>query len=429
MDEGLSDLLYRGRLAARAGDADEARFFLGWVLDRCEGPAAERLEALYWMSRISAEPAEKRRYLEDVLAAEPFNARARHDLAVLDGKIAPEDQVDPDNLPAQAPGGVYQLGSEEAKRFTCPKCGGKLTYSPDGKSLACEYCQRRQVLEGTASGRTDRDEDFIVSMATSRGHAVPVDTQSVLCEGCGGEFILPPADLSACCPFCGSGHVISQEARQLIPPANLIPFAISGQEALRGLQAWFTRNRARPEDTVHAPQGVYLPAWAFSVGGTAAWRGWREQNDQRVAASGDEAVLETNLLVPASKLLEKELARLLPTYDLQGCVPYDPRYLVDWPAGTYQVSMGDASLTARQLALVSIRRELKDIRQPDVRDLQVLTSGMLVQSYQLWLLPAWIASYREDGEACQVLINGQNGRLADGEEGRGLVGWLGGLFS
>lgn len=428
MDEGLNELLFRGRTAARCGDAAEARFYLQWVLDRCEGLSQEKLEALYWMSRIATDPAEKRRYLEDVLAAEPFNTRARRDLAVLDGRINAAEQIDPDRPPARKTGGLYQLDSAEARRFTCPQCGGKLTYTPDGQALTCEYCESRQALDSDQGGGISAGEDFLVSMATGRGHQVPVDTQAVRCGGCGAEFTLPPSELTASCPFCGSSHVISQEARQLILPGSLIPFAISGREALRSLQAGLSAARIQPDHTVPAPQGVYLPAWSFSLGGTAVWRGYLEVNDQRVPASGEEAVWQTGLLVPAGSRLAAEFARLLPTYDPTGCVPYDERYLVDWPAETYQVSVGDASLDARQQALEKIRRDLHQVSQPDVQDMQISTAGMSVVSHQLWLLPVWVATYSEDGMSRQALVNGQNGKLDQPGPG-GLLGWLGGLFS
>ncbi len=429
MDARLSDLLIRGRAAARNGDASEARFFLTWVMDLCPGISPERLEGLYWLSRISANPAEKRACLEEILAAEPFNARARTDLAVLDGKLDPAARIDPDRYPVPEAGETRQLLDEEARRFTCPKCGGKLTYTPDGQSLTCESCDTKEQLGRTGRNQSRHEEDFLLSMATQRGHNRPVDMQAISCQGCGAEFILPPSDLTASCPFCGTPYTVNQvNIRAFIPPSRLIPFAISGREALRNLQEWLTRRRIQTDHTIPIPQGLYLPAWSFTVGGLLNWRGYRQQKSVKSLETGDAPVSEASMLVPAGTRLEDQFRQLVSTYNTNQCVPFDPRYLVDWPAETYQISMGDASLKARAMVLEKMRLELPRIQCQGIEDLQISSAGMIVESYELLLLPVWIARYIEDEQPSEVLINGQTGVVEGKAEGQNLLGWIGGLL-
>ena len=56
------------------------------------------MEACYWLSEVSDDPTEKRSLLEEILANNFGDARARRKLAILDGKIKPEEIVDPDNF-------------------------------------------------------------------------------------------------------------------------------------------------------------------------------------------------------------------------------------------------------------------------------------------------------------------------------------------
>ncbi|MEA3351948.1 MAG: hypothetical protein U9Q82_15165 [Chloroflexota bacterium] len=44
-----------------------------------------------WLAKITADPDEKRDCLEEAVAIEPGNAAARRELALLTGKIQPED--------------------------------------------------------------------------------------------------------------------------------------------------------------------------------------------------------------------------------------------------------------------------------------------------------------------------------------------------
>jgi hypothetical protein len=79
VDSEGRDLLVRGITAAKAKEAGEARFFLKWLL-RLDPPAEERIEALYWLSEICTDPAEQRGYLEDILANDQGEPRARRNL-------------------------------------------------------------------------------------------------------------------------------------------------------------------------------------------------------------------------------------------------------------------------------------------------------------------------------------------------------------
>jgi len=79
MSEAVRDLLVRGTVAARAGDEKEATFFLKWMLD-LDADLDQRIEAWYWLSKVSSDIKEKRNYLEDILAYQPFHLLARRDL-------------------------------------------------------------------------------------------------------------------------------------------------------------------------------------------------------------------------------------------------------------------------------------------------------------------------------------------------------------
>jgi len=89
-----ADLLAYGVGAAKTKDRDEARYYLEWVL-RLDADFDQQVEAWYWLSTITDDPAEKRNCLESVLAIDPSYGDAGRDLAILDGRLKPDQLIDP----------------------------------------------------------------------------------------------------------------------------------------------------------------------------------------------------------------------------------------------------------------------------------------------------------------------------------------------
>ncbi len=421
MQDNLRDLLTRGVAAARAGQAEEARFFLEWLL-RSEPPSAELLEAWYWLGEVSPDPAEKRRCLEEVLARDPADPRARRALAILDGRLKPEDIVDPDRLSVQTAAGPTPA---EARRFTCPKCGGRMVYAPDGQALVCDHCARREARDATAAAR----QDFTVAMATARGHRVPVAARAFDCQGCGTPFLLGPQAISVTCPYCGSAHVVDEtNSRELIPPDGLIPIGLTAPQAAQALQAWLVHEKLQVR--TEALQGLYLPVWAFDLAGQAPWAGMEYDSRRRawMPISGVEVVLEDNVCVAASDRLPGPAREVLGTFDLNAARPYDPSYLADWPAETYQRAMSDAALLARQRAFAGCRARVERDVLRQIKNVQISSAGIAVDSYRLLLVPVWLGAFDLEGRRYTVAINGVSGEVHGEKPRSGVAEWLGRLL-
>ncbi|MBN1876687.1 MAG: hypothetical protein JXA33_20850 [Anaerolineae bacterium] len=126
---GIRDLLIRGTAAAKAGSIAEARAFLERVL-RLDPNPQEKVEALLWLAQIENAPHQKRDYLEELLAINPYHPHARRLLAVLDGRLDEADIVDADML----------TRPQDAGPSLCPDCGGPLVFAADGRARQCERC-------------------------------------------------------------------------------------------------------------------------------------------------------------------------------------------------------------------------------------------------------------------------------------------------
>lgn len=407
------ELLRSGIIEAKAGNRQSARRYF----DRAVYSSNDQdvlAEAWFWMSEVSDDPAEKRNALENCLGHDFHHARARRALAILDGRLKPNEIVNPDHLPP-ATAGLHEV---HAERFMCPKCGGRMNFAPDGQSLLCEYCSRNQRL--LAQPGTAAENDFFIAMATARGHGKPLNQQVFHCEGCGSEFLLPPEQISSNCAYCGSPHVVNWKAEEeLLAPGGIIPHAFSQKRAIQLLIEWVESNQIKPEKQVELPRGIYLPLWTFDLGGQIDYVSeiietidlpFEQQRQERVRVNGSCPVQVDDIPIPASRKLSAVFLKLIPTFDLGAVKPYDPRYLASWPAEVYDIPMAEASLDARAQTLARYKRELPELTCSEIISLS--SAKMNVESFRLDLLPIWMTEIPFGGRTHLLLINGQNGTVA-----------------
>jgi hypothetical protein len=436
------DLLKTGIIEAKAGHKESARRYL----DRAVYMSRDHdvmAEAWYWMALVVDDPKEKRTAIENCLAHDLQHARARRMLAVLDGKLKEDEIIDPDQLP-QAPEG---LRAADADRFMCPKCGARMSFAPDGQSLVCDYCTRHQALG--LSPKPAAEKDFVVAMATARGHGKPLNEQVFHCEGCGSEFLLPPSQISANCIYCGSPHVVNwEDTKDLLAPDGVLPHQFSRRQAVKYLVDWVERNRVQPEKRLEMPRGLYLPLWTFDIGGEIEYTGEVYENDEdgnvitlvgssrqrrvRKRVTDSYPVLVDDLPIPASRKLSAVFVELIPSFDLKLVQPYDPRFLADWPAEVYDIPLAEASLDARGQAYAKYKEELP-YKLGSVKLVHSSSAKMAVESFKLVLLPVWMTELPFGGREHLVLVNGQNGTVASDlpdkkQKKGGLMDWLGDLL-
>jgi len=442
MEDYSKELLRSGIIEAKAGSKEAARRYLDRAI-YMTGSHDVLAESWFWMSEVTSEPVEKRKALENCLSHDLRHSRARRALAILDGKLKADEVINPDKLPA-APDGMRQ---SDAQRFMCPKCGGRMSFAPDGQGLVCEYCTRNHTL---SAGAQEADEkDFIIAMATARGHGKSLQEQVFHCKGCGAEFILPPKQISSSCVYCDSPHVVSLEkTKDLLAPDGIIPHVFNQKRAVKLLIDWVEGNGIKPEKKVELPRGLYLPLWTFDVGGAVDYTYEVVQSENEMFGRRGEKIVSrfsdqypimvNDLPLPASRKPSAVFLKLIDSFDMKSIKPYDARFLSDWPAEIYDVPMADASLDARSQTYKKYKRDLPHLIN-NANIVHTSSANLVIDSFKLNLLPVWMTELPFDGRKHLVLINGQNGVVSsdilnamqkqEEEEEGGLFGFLSDLLN
>lgn len=98
---------------------------------------------------------------------------------------------------------------------------------------------------------------------------------------------------------------------------------------------------------------------------------------------------------------------------------------MNWPAETYQQSVSDASLDAREYVFKREQEKIKGkLVLQQVRDMAISSLGIVIEAYKLVLLPAWLACYTLQEKRYDVMVNGQTGHVTGARPSGGITGWL-----
>lgn len=430
MSDSARDLLVRGTAAARSGEEKEARFYLEWVLS-IEATIDQKIEAWYWLSRVSKDPKEKRNYLEDILANQPFHLLARRELMILDGKLDANDIVDPNRIPVQKGGNGERKVDVES--FKCPNCGGRMVYTPDGTSLTCEYCESRRTSQKDSRGTKLSEQDFLLSMATVKGHALLNASISIECGACGIQFFLSPETLSFTCPHCSSTYVVDDtNVKQTITPGGIVPAKVSMEAAKAILRRWVGENQLSEKTKEISFTGLYLPVWWFSFAGQVNYKyavdDENRNRSQKQVFQDSRPILRDNVLIPAEESYERQLSWQIANTDPELIVTYLPEYLSNWVAETFQKSVADASLEARQVAFNLEKNQIRAILPRNAEDVSFDSHQMMVDSFKLILLPSWIGNISTLDGDIPFYLNADNGEVLIRQEKNEPKSWWNILF-
>ena len=232
--------------------------------------------------------------------------------------------------------------------------------------------------------------------------------------------------LTSTCRFCGSRHLLQEDANLTFEQPDLIvPFTISREEALVAVEQHLksglrilTRLFADAVARIDL-QGSYLPFWIFDADMIVNWS-WTT-----AASSGKHPVLLSDVPYLAVDSPAPELLIRTEPYDLQRGVDYDPRLLATFPARLYTCDLTRASIDARpRLTRAACRQAEVSLRVHRPRgygrndDPGSLRTNAYTQfmTYRFALLPVWIGTLvEEDGDRQPVLVNGQTGKVALGK--------------
>jgi hypothetical protein len=310
-----------------------------------------------------------------------------------------------------------------------------MVFDPSIQGLKCEFCGSDKAIRSDKTLAVEKD---LFKAPRDKGWEVPVKTSK--CDGCGAT-ISSPGQITGECPFCGSKYVKEiSEHQNIIRPENMVPFRIPKDKAEGLFDEWIGKGWFRPNDLKNLKKlenikGIYLPFWTYDCSTFSTWTAmsgyyyyetetYRTRENGRWVtrtrqvrktrwepSSGSRNGSYDDVLIIASRGLDKKLVEKIYPYRLGELVPYKPDYLSGWPAEEYSVGVEEGWSEARSKVMKEEESKCsRDVPGDTHRALNVNTTFSNM-TYKHILLPIWTASYHYKEKLYHFLINGQTGEV------------------
>jgi hypothetical protein len=223
-------------------------------------------------------------------------------------------------------------------------------------------------------------------------------------------------------------------AKYAITPGGIVPARVSRDAAAAIIDQWIIEKDLKTNSKDILLKGIYLPVWWFSFGGQINFRYYIDHNGdrnktQRELIQDFRPVLRQDVMVPAVSRFQQQLSWQITNTRPENIAAYSPDYLSDWAAETYQKSVADASLEARQIAFTLEKRIIPSSLPGSAVDITFDSHELMVDSYKLMLLPAWVGEVVTGDAGIPFYMNAENGELRPQKANREPGSWWKKLFN
>ena len=322
----------------------------------------------------------------------------------------------------------------------CTSCGSGMVFDPGTSRLKCGSCSLEIDIE--KSDDTIEEIDFDKFLNDEYPGMVREEIVTVRCTDCGAHTTFDPHVVSDYCPFCGTPIVAIQgEHEARIRPGSLLPFRMDRKSAencygkwIKGL--WFAPNDLQKNHNRYDRlQGVYIPYWTYDSETFSTYTGQKGvnytttqhyttvQNGKTVSrtrtvtktrwyfVSGKFNHTFDDVLVLASRSLQKKYAEKLSPWNLKELESYNPKFLTGFRAETYQVDLPEGFAEAKVKMERTLREETQRRIGGDHQRILSLHTKFEEITFKHTLLPVWISVFRYNGKNYRFLVNGQTGKV------------------
>jgi hypothetical protein len=324
----------------------------------------------------------------------------------------------------------------KVRKFPCEQCGADLNWNPGVSSLKCPYCGFVEAIPTSSEAVVERPIEEALAGRHDLGWGM--ERKTFHCTRCGSSTTFGAGQAAGACAFCGTPAVVEAPPDlNMVRPEGVLAFAVTEDAAKGKFRQWLKSLWFRPSDLKKASfltkmHGVYVPFWMFDAASQSAWtadagyyyyvnvqvtrNGRTETRQERrvrwVPASGFVEMFHDDVLVVASRGLERPLAEAVEPFPTANLLAYDKGYLSGFIAEEYGIGVKDALHTAQGRMDAAIRAAcVRQIPGDTHRNLNVRTRYSNI-AYKNALLPIWIAAYQYRDKAYRYIVNGVTGKAS-----------------
>jgi LSD1 subclass zinc finger protein len=326
--------------------------------------------------------------------------------------------------------------------LACMSCGAILTFQPGTTHISCEYCGAKNEIEAEEGKTKIIEKDLDKYLVDNFEQEEKISVINVQCGSCGASSILPPNVTSENCAFCSAPLVIESGGLcSTHKPQYLLPFGIDAKKAHENFRKWINKLWFAPNklkkyaEQIDRFKGMYVPFWTYDCDTSSRYSGQRGVNYQTTesytAIENGKSVTRTrtvtkirwtsvsgrvknifdDILVPASRSLNKVKLEKLEPWDLHQLVNYNDKYLSGFRTENYQVSLKEGYTEAKGKMQSRIEQSVKRDIGGDHQRIYTIDTDYTNPKFKHILLPVWISTYKYNDKIYQFLVNARTGEV------------------
>ena len=150
---------------------------------------------------------------------------------------------------------------KEILNISCPSCGSPAKFDIVHQIYRCASCGGKVKIEKARQNKLEFQENQRKRLEKS---AKDYSMSTTSCTGCGATLVFEKDEAVSNCAFCGRSLVRKDYVFDEKMPRNIIPFAVTKDEAEKILIKWCDENKNKPEakhirKRIKDLKGYYLP--------------------------------------------------------------------------------------------------------------------------------------------------------------------------
>ena len=325
--------------------------------------------------------------------------------------------------------------TRKSEQFPCPSCGGNMHFDPETGHLKCPFCDN--VIDFDEGDEEIKEYNFFAISEEDVSQDWSEGNLTIKCENCGAQTVVGSETMSQFCTFCGSSHIVQVQEFTGIAPESLLPFSIPKEKAMECFKTWikkrwFAPRALKKEDRNERLKGTYVPYWTYDADLTYAYTAQAghyyyvtrtrmvdgEMKTERVrkirweTVHGNGANFFDDIQVSATSKLTKRYVDRLEPFNLSKLTSYKGEFLSGFQAERYSVNVKQGWEEAKQEINAYLHSEVvRKVHADEVRNVRIQIAYNDVR-YKHLLVPVWLSSYLYRDKTYQVMINGDNGKVA-----------------
>ncbi len=315
--------------------------------------------------------------------------------------------------------------------YTCPNCGGDMTFDPNKGDYQCVFCRSRftqKQMDEVTQAQKEKEKAENPSKEEQKDESGAVVYN---CPSCGAQIVTEESTAATFCYYCHNPVILSGRLEGKYTPDYVVPFAIDRKRALGIFSDWIAKKKFVPksfynQDQIDKFSGVYFPYLVYNckVSGHIDAEGKRVERSRmgdmenittgiyRVRREGEMPVqnVSKNALKKANRVL------------VEGVQPFDMKDMKDFNMGYLSGFLAEKRDIEPSELQAGVEDEVKEYARYQLQnsvagyeDLQITNDALKIsdEEWKYALMPVWTVTYKDPrtDKIYYFSMNGQNGKV------------------